>query len=389
MKNDPLGAGARWLSRSGIQHRTRDSKLNGGVAAWYEQDKKLYPFLYSEITGYALSAWIFLNKVRKTKQFLKNAHRAARWLTRHASAIGGGVKTRLYLVRHYVSPNYCFHQGRVYAFDTAMVGYGMLQLYRETRRPEYRQFSERLFGFLKDKMKRKDGLFHAYYDSKSGRVGEDLEKWSDQAGSFHGKLALFFIDHYRLTRRAESLALTTDLLDRVLSQQKPDGRFITGKADQSTHLHPHAYTLEGLVYAGVRLHEPKYLRAARKGFEWMLNGVSDDGSVSSHYVEGGFSHHERSDIVAQTLRLGAIFFCLDRKKEKKLLPVLERIQKHLLMFQRSDRSVQGGGFVYGAATDGLQRPHLNAWATMFALQALWMHERFVVNQRPLTIENFI
>ena len=49
---------ARWLATSGVQHRNRDSKLNGGVAAWYEQDKNLYPFLYSEITGYALSTWM-------------------------------------------------------------------------------------------------------------------------------------------------------------------------------------------------------------------------------------------------------------------------------------------------------------------------------------------
>ena len=63
MKNDPIRLAARWLSESGIQHRDRDPKLNGGVAAWYEADKRLYPFLYSEITGYALSAWCFLNKV--------------------------------------------------------------------------------------------------------------------------------------------------------------------------------------------------------------------------------------------------------------------------------------------------------------------------------------
>ncbi len=380
---------ARWLSASGIQNRSRDPKLNGGVAAWYESDKKQYPFLYSEITGYALSAWAFLYNAFKVRSYLGNAKAAAQWLERSAEIPDGGIKTRFYLVKGYVLPNYCFHYGRVYAFDTAMVGYGALQLYRHTKDPELLQFSERLFRFLVDKMRRKDGLFHAYYDSKGGRVGEDLEKWSDQAGSFHGKLALFFVDYHLWTHSVEAKRRASELLDAVCKLQKPDGRFITGKADASTHLHPHAYTLEGLFYAGALLNKPAYLKAARRGFEWMLKGVSDDGSVSSNYMNGRFSHHERSDIVAQTLRIGAVLFALDKKASAAYLPTLEKIRQHLLLFQEQTKGLQQGGFVYGAATDGLQRPHLNAWATMFALQALWMHDHFVGRKGALRLDSFI
>lgn len=389
MKNDPLRLSARWLAESGIQHKSHDAKLDGGVAAWYETDKKLYPFLYSEITGYALSGWIFLNKALKTKAYLKNAQRAAHWLRHHAALPEGGVKTRLYLVKHYVSPNYCFHYGRVYTFDTAMVGYGVLQLYRQTRDAELLTFSNQLFHFLTKKMKRKDGLFHAYYESKTGRVGEDLDKWSDQAGSFHAKLALFFIDAYALTKNPEARRHAIELLEATRRMQKRDGRFVTSRADGSTHLHPHAYTLEGLIYGGVLLKKPSYLKTARRGFEWMLSGVSGDGSVSSSFVNGRFSHHERSDIVAQTLRLGSVLCALEKKKRAKWLPVLQKIKQHLLMFQRQENGKQLGGYLYGAATDGLLRPHLNAWATMFALQALWMHEEFVIKKKKLCLESFI
>ena len=89
----------RWLKQSGIQHK------NGGVAAWYEADTGLYPFLYSEITGYAISTYLFLNTVRRDPQAIRAAHRAASWLIRSAAAPKGGVKTRLYLVKNYESPN--------------------------------------------------------------------------------------------------------------------------------------------------------------------------------------------------------------------------------------------------------------------------------------------
>ena len=380
---------SRWLTGSGIQNESRDRRLRGGVAAWYEIDRKVYPFLYSEITGYALSAWIFLNKVLKTRRYLKHSGQAAQWLMRHAAAPGGGVKTRFYLVKHYVSPNYCFHHGRVYAFDTSMVGYGVLQLYRETKQIEHLESAHRLLRFLIDKMRRKDGLFYAYYDSKTGSVGQDLEKWSDQAGSFHAKLALFFVDYYLLTQKDEARSVATRLLDTVVKNQKPDGRFVTGLADDSTHLHPHAYTLEGLLYGGVYLKKEAYLKSARKGFEWMLKGVSEDGSVSSNFVKGLFSHHERSDIVAQALRVGSVLCALYPELKPKLSPTLERIRQHLLLFQNKEGVRQRGGFLYGAATDGLMRPHLNAWATMFALQALWMHEQFVAKRKPLDLASFV
>ena len=380
---------AAWLTHSGIQHNGTDKNTHGGVAAWYELDKKIYPFIYSEITGYALSCYVFLKKITAKKSFLSDAESAAAWLMNHAHH-DRGIKTRYYLVKHYVSPNYCFHHGRIYAFDTAMVGYGILQLYKETNRPAYLQFAHELLHFLIDRMRRKDGLFYAYYDSKAKNTGEDFEKWSDQSGTFHAKLALFMIDYALLTRdsRFEKYAVT--LLDAVKSRQERDGRFVTGQADQSTHLHPHAYTLEGLLYGGVHLKRKDYLQSALRGFEWMLKGVSNDGSVSSIYAEGTFSYHERSDIVAQTLRIGAVLCALYPESMKLHEPLLQMINEHLPLFQyHGQNKKQAGGFIYGAATDGLIREHLNAWATMFALQALWMYREFVENRKRLSLESFV
>jgi len=210
--------GGRWLIESGIQNLSRDSHLRGGVASWYEMDSEIYPFLYSEITGYALTAFHFLYRLTNDKHYLRAASLAKDWLLRQALHADGGVKTRFYLVRHYVSPNYCFHQGRIYSFDTAMVGYGLLQHYKQTGDVSSLDAAGRIANFLVGRMRRKDGLFHAYFDTISKKCGEDIEKWSDQAGTFHGKLALFFIDYYRLSRNKAYQKVAVMLLDNVLQR---------------------------------------------------------------------------------------------------------------------------------------------------------------------------
>ncbi|MBI3316183.1 MAG: hypothetical protein HYZ87_04340, partial [Candidatus Omnitrophica bacterium] len=154
-------------------------------------------------------------------------------------------------------------------------------------------------------------------------------------------------------------------------------------------LHPHAYALEGLAYAGFHLRRPDYVASAVKGFEWMMKAVSSDGSVSSLYENGAFAHHERSDIVGQALRLGALLYALEPRKIKPYLGTLEAVKKHLMQFQFHEEGEQDGGFLYGSSTDGLMRNHLNAWSTMFALQALWMHRQFITQKKDLILESFV
>lgn len=385
----PVDRAVSWLLGSGIQHLKGQEKFRGGVAAWYELDERRYPFLYSEITGYALTAFLFLHRLKPRKELIRGASLAARWLLRHAFNKDGGVKTRLYLAKDYVSPNYSFDQGRVYAFDAAMVGYGLLQFFKVSGEEAYRKAFERSLEFLVCRMRKKDGTFYPYFDPRSGRCGEDFEKWSDQGGSFHAKLALFLIDAYRLTKEEAYRRYALQLLDAARKTQMRDGRFITGKKDGSTHLHPHAYTLEGLLYGGVHLGRKEYVDAALRGLEWTFGGVSADGSVSSLYGGGTFSHHERSDIVAQVLRIASILYALRPRELQSRLLILERIKNHLLLFQYHGDTNQTGGFLYGSATDGLLRAHLNSWATMFAVQGLWMHEEFVVRRKPLQLNCLI
>lgn len=386
---DPVAGITRWLLHSGTQNLSRNSKTRGGFAAWYEIDTNQYPFLYSEITGYALTTLVYLHAQKPDRLLVRRAELAAEWLRRCARLPKGGVKTRYYLVKDYETPNYSFQHGRVYTFDTAIVGYGVLQLYKLSKKKKYLDWVWEMTDFMTSKMRRADGLFHAYYDSVPARTGEDFEKWSDQAGSFHAKLALLLVDLWRITRDPRLKQLTRSLLDASLRLQKPEGRFVTNTADNSTHLHPHCYTMEGLAYAAHHMDLDVYRKPLKKAFAWTLKAVGEDGSISTFYKDGQFDFHERSDIVAQVLRMGSILYGMGVCRDAAMKPTLKKIRKHLELFLYQGKGSQRSGVLYGAATDGRVRVHLNTWCAMFALQALRQHEAFVLHARPFKLEHLI
>ena len=386
----PLHQTGRWLVFSGIQNTSRDRKLRGGVAGWYDIYQKHYPFLYSEITGYAISTLVFLNRLCPHRIWLQRAHLAAEWIVRNAFRFSGGVRTRLYLIPSFEASDYAFHRSRIYAFDTSMVAYGLLQLYRLNPNRVYLDHIDKSWVFLTKVLKSRSFDYYPYFNLRSKRRGEDLQKWSGQVGSFHAKLALFFIDYYRLTNRQSAKETAIRLLDRILETQEKDGRFVTHRKNDSTHLHPHCYTLEGLIYGHVFLGKKSYGRAVQKGFKWVLRAVSEDGSVSAVYEKGRFAFHERSDIIAQVLRIGSILYGLNgRQSHGPDRHFLKRIYDHLLLFQFTENGSQNGGILYGSDTDGRNRNHLNAWSSMFALQSAWMYNAFVLNKKPVDLESFV
>jgi hypothetical protein len=84
------GPAARWMLTSGIQAD------NGGVHAWHDLKDGNNSYLYSEITGYAMTTLLFLFRLYKDEIFLEKARSAAKWIVDEALHSCGGVKTRLY-----------------------------------------------------------------------------------------------------------------------------------------------------------------------------------------------------------------------------------------------------------------------------------------------------
>jgi len=358
-----------WLLNSGIQNIAQDEKVRGGFGSWYDPQTKDYPYIFSEITGYALTTLLHLYYQEPSRGLVERCNLAVDWLANWATHPSGGIRTRYF---HKGPPKmytgYDWKNGTLYTFDTGMVLFGVTNLYRTKQKGSYFDYARRLGEFLL-MMQKTDGGFYAYCLPQTDEKVDIPDKWSTQSGAYHAKLALGLLRLYDLTGEGRYRDAAIDACEFALKFQRPSGRFVTYCREGDTHLHPHCYACEGLLFAGQILNEPRFVEAARRGTRWSLTGQMESGGIPSMYYRGSkkFGKYERSDVLAQVLRLGALTLG-DSYREQ-----LARLKSRLLEFQvESEDSAADGGFRYGSDEDGTEYPHVNSWCTMFALQALRM-----------------
>ncbi|OGW77854.1 MAG: hypothetical protein A3I73_00155 [Omnitrophica bacterium RIFCSPLOWO2_02_FULL_45_16] len=343
-----------WFLGSGIQSES------GGLYAWQDIRNKSNSYLYSEITGYAITFLCFMNAVKKDKSLIDRAAHAAQWIMQDALDPSGGVLTRKYAgnaVEHY-----SFERGNIYSFDCAIVAFGMLKLFRATGDGVYLECARKIVSFLNDKMLRTDGLYNPVFDTKNNTALKDADKWSAQSGSFHCKIAMCLCELADIDKEASYKTAAKRLIDSAVSNFYKDGRFITNTFDGSSHFHPYSYTLEGIAYYRYKTGDDSYDGITRGAYANMLKRQAEDGGFPTQVFarRGVEILHQRSDIQAQALRLSYIIGGeLDREK------LLER----LVEFQNIILDPKGA-FIFGTDWDGYAKEHGNAWCSMFAFQAL-------------------
>lgn len=384
---DRVNLAKGWLLNSGIQNIDKDEKINGGFNSWYDITDKSYPFIYSEITGYAITTLLYLNKIRGEKILVKRAILAANWLIKNAFHRCGGVKTRYYYDKSSAPLSYSFEGEIIYIFDNGMVLFGLLNLFRETGGAKYLDAAKKIANFL-IKSQKQNGLFYATYNAQTNEFEDPLQKWSTQSGSYHAKLALSLLGFYDIVKKGVYKERAKKICYRALKFQNKNGRFITFRDSAGTHLHPHSYSAEGLLYAGIKLNKERFIVSAAKACKWALNYQLDNGGLPSLFIDGKFVFHERSDVLAQILRLGMILCQLERLDEEYIVK-LKKLKRRLCSFQYlgNKNKDQIGGFFYGFENNRLN--HLNSWCTMFALQAINMYEEFFENEKKSDLNLFI
>lgn len=361
---DSFSSVVAWINTSGIQSE------EGGFYAWYDATKDEYSYLYSEITGYGVTTLLFLYRLYGDEIFLRKAEKAGQWIIEKALHPCGGVRTRLYHSKVKANPLYSFSEENIFSFDTGMVLYGMINLYHTTKKENFLKISVMLADFLLTKMQNKDGSFAPMYNAKKNAIIFPKEnKWSNQAGGFHAKVALGLVDLFTLTREERYREAALKICDYALTTQEPCGRFITDKISSTTHIHPHCYAAEGLWYAGSILSVSRFISSAKRAMQWIFKYISV-GSVNELYssLSDNFNMVQRSDIIAQALRLGVIF-SLDAK--------LAALKSELLTYQYANcDSPHNGGFLFTKESG-----HINSWCGMFSLQALYFYNNRHLSQR--------
>lgn len=356
-KEDSLELVKEWIRSSGIQSD------RGGFYSWHDLTDKSYPYLYSEITGYGITTLLFLHRLTGDKGFVDKARKAASWIIGSAMHACGGVRTRLYNQDQGSDRLYSFAGENIFSFDTGMVLYGMISLYKATKEEEFLKASVRMGGFILDRMQKKDGSLYPIYNTKEDKMIEPNDKWSNQSGGFHCKVSLGLVELFRVTEEERYHDAAIRLCRYALSTQEPNGRFITDKGSPTTHIHSYSYTTEGLWYTGRSLGVSEFIDSAERATEWAFENVSSTG-INELYEPSTetFNDFQRSDILAQVLRMGLIYSIKDKTEELK---------SALLSYQYlGDDLSQRGGFLYSRGSQ-----HLNSWCSMFALQALAFYNK--------------
>jgi len=363
-----LNLAVNWLLNSRIQDYFGNPEPESGFAGWYDLERKEYPFIYGEITGYGIETLLYLHDKEKKAVYLEKAVRAGNWLIKNMQYDGRDPKAKGAFLWKY------FPDGSldtfVYSFDTGMCVTALVDLFQATGDHKFLDSAIVAAEWLIDVMQNGDGGFEACYDLQNRSFVEG--KWSRNPGSYHAKISIGLLKLYNITQTTKLLRSVNSLCNWVLKFQEPDGRFKTNEGFGDIYMHAHCYATEGLLYASKELGDKKLEETALRGAKWLIKAQNANGGISRWYFQTNeFSVDENTEALAQAIRLWLMTHLLDgsffpESVEKGLSRLLS-----LQCLDTEDNRAQGG-FHY-AILDGKLVPHINCWATLFSIQALQMY----------------
>jgi hypothetical protein len=336
-----------WFFRSGIQ------EPNGGVARYYRSDAGTNAPVSTEITGYAVSALIFLHARTGRGNYLDAALRAARFLTRTA----WDAKLQTFPFEH--SANGHGSRALAYFFDCGIIVRGLLAAWCVSNESEFRDVAILAGrGMLRDFRAR--GAIHPILTLPDKRPLGYEPRWSASPGCYQLKSAMAWHELYEATGEMEFQRAYESAVDAALANEHVFLASETERAKLMDRLHAYAYFLEGLLPI---LDRADCARAFRKGIDRMAAYL---GEIAPEFA--------RSDVYAQLLRAR---LCGDQAGVVLLdHAAAAREAAQAATFQiSSEDSRTAGGFLFGRK-DGQPLPFVNPVSTAFCVQALaWWDDR--------------
>ena len=335
-------AGA-WFLRSGIQ------EPEGGVARYYLTDSGRNARISTEITGYTVSALVYLYRRLDDFEYLEAARRAASFLARRA------WNRELAVFPFEYSTNGPLPSNLAYFFDSGIIVRGLLTLWRVTPEGEWLDTAVATGRSMMRDFVNADAV-HPVVSLPSRAPLPHAGNWSKNPGCYQLKAALAWYDLYEVTSDRAFL----EAYERVLAKSLETHRdFLPGEQDPALvmdRLHAYCYFMEGLL---PRYADPLCAAAVREGIARVSALLREIAPV-----------FERSDVCAQLLRvrLFADRLGVEPLDRSAAHEEVERIQRY--QFADSDRA-RHGGFWFGTR-EGRLLPYVNPVSTAFCMQALEM-----------------
>lgn len=373
---NPVECGLHWLTHSGLRQAGQD-EATGGVNQGYDWRERRYPFVYSEITGYAVSQFVIAHRWTGDSTYLDYAQQAAQFIIR-VQAPASDLNTRGAIAHGLSLPDLkllC----QYYSFDAAMCLQGLLDLYAVRPDSTLLSASRAMGDWLIDRMQQPDGSFLAMYDAETNNDKHIGPLFFDDGGCLHGKHAIGLLKLYTATQETRYADAARRVCDWVLSLQDADGAFRANERVQEIFSHPHCYTTEGLLYAYYVLREDRYLDAARRAGQWLLESQQSDGALEVAYrrsvplrqrIRALVQPPHVTDATSQSIRIWLSLNALTPSEtyitaSRNAAAFLRRLQ----CLDSRDPNMVGGFYFHP------RHSMMFAWCAMFAVTALKSVER--------------
>lgn len=362
-----------WLLHSGVYQQ--EGPAAGGVAQGYDWQTGEYPFIYCEITGYAISLFSAAWQWSQDPDFLEMGRRSADFLIQAQQqtppTVAGAIPHSFSLPALTVNRRY-------YSFDGAMCLQGFCHLYAQSPSDALYTAACQLGDWLIGQMQQADGSFLACYDAEANEWRHPGFSFYDDHSALHAKHAIGLLHLAAITQDERYTTAARRVLDWVLTLQQADGAIQASTRQKNIVSHAHCYAVEGLLYGYHVLGDARYLKAAQRAGDWLLHARNRDGSISIEYkqrlqgmgrriIEKVFPKRV-SDASAQAVRLWVLLYHLTGDPAyldacEPTLTFLRRMQSRTIQDVRS----------FGALYFWPGHPIMFTWATLFAAQAFHAH----------------
>src|SRR5260370_213293 len=229
-----LQKAGRWFLQSGIQ------ESSGGVARYYRSDLGRNARVSTEITGYTVSALLYLHQRTGQTEYLEAALRAARFLTRIA------WDARLGTFPFEPSLNGDRTPGRAYFFDCGIIVRGLLAAWRASKDTQFRDTAIAAGrGMLADFRGRE--VIHPILSLPDKCPLAHEARWSASPGCYQLKSAMAWYELLEATGEMDFLRAYDSAVQAALANEHD---FLPGETNREKvmdRLHAYSYFLEGLL----------------------------------------------------------------------------------------------------------------------------------------------
>lgn len=394
MENN-IDAAVKWLCESEIINKERQLASFGGINNGYLWKDKRYQYVYNEITGYAINAFIVMHKWFGKKKYIQYAIDAADYLIRLQSKNSqrfeyGGISHSLQFPELKNIPNY-------YSFDNAVILHGMANLYKITKEERFYRACFDIMTFLL-RMQKKEGSFYSYYEAPKKIIEHAYDEFWFDDGCLHVKNAIGMLCFAHLSGHQNYRLAALKICDWGRRLLDKDGFFWANTKKRYVFTHAHCYATEGYLYAYHFTEDPKYLEIARKAGEALIAIQNNDGSLYRIYknkisMKNQYGNRQRIsvkrwrkekkhpwktiDATSQAARIWTLLYSIEN--EKQYLAAAEKaagfLAKHQVLDQ-DDKNMCGG--LYYQLCDTLNNGDVKlnggmyTWCTQFSLSSFML-----------------